>query len=107
MCSKNPSTALLADSPARLSFTMREDTKPLVAVIHSLNLPTPSVIAKQSCILSTSAKNSEIRRFFVLKPTKTGKNRKKPVETVEIKLTKRLKRLKVNCGTVLPNPHEY
>jgi hypothetical protein len=32
---------------------------------------------------------------------KTYKNRKKPVETEEIWLTKRLERLKVNCGTVL------
>jgi hypothetical protein len=36
-----------------------------------------------------------------LKPDKTNKNRKKPVETEEIWLTKRLERLKVNCGTVL------
>jgi hypothetical protein len=32
---------------------------------------------------------------------KTEKNRKKPVETEEIWLTKPLERLKVNCGTVL------
>jgi hypothetical protein len=34
---------------------------------------------------------------------KTEKNRKKPVETVEIGLTKRVERMKVNCGTVLRN----
>jgi hypothetical protein len=32
---------------------------------------------------------------------KTGKNRKKPVETEELWLTKRSERMKVNCGTVL------
>ena len=32
---------------------------------------------------------------------KTKKNRKKPVETVEMSLTKRVERMKVNCGTVL------
>ena len=32
---------------------------------------------------------------------KTEKNRKKPVETEENRLTKRPERLKVNCGTVL------
>src|ERR1700730_5512499 len=32
---------------------------------------------------------------------KTGKNRKKPVETAEFRLTKRSERMKVNCGTVL------
>jgi hypothetical protein len=32
---------------------------------------------------------------------KTDKNRKKPVETEEMWLTKRTERLKVNCGTVL------
>jgi hypothetical protein len=32
---------------------------------------------------------------------KTEKNRKKPVETEEKRLTKRLEKLKVNCGTVL------
>jgi hypothetical protein len=32
---------------------------------------------------------------------KTGKNRKKPVETEEFRLTKRSERMKVNCGTVL------
>jgi len=32
---------------------------------------------------------------------KTGKNRKKPVETVEMSLTKRVERMKVNCGTIL------
>ena len=32
---------------------------------------------------------------------KTAKNRKKPVETEELWLTKRLERMKVNCGTVL------
>jgi Bacterial nucleoid DNA-binding protein len=35
------------------------------------------------------------------KPDKTGENRKKPVETKEIRLTKRLEKPKVNCGTVL------
>jgi hypothetical protein len=34
---------------------------------------------------------------------KTGKNRKKPVETKEMSLTKRLEKLKVKCGTVLRN----
>jgi hypothetical protein len=32
---------------------------------------------------------------------KTKKNLKKPVETVEMGLTKRAERMKVNCGTVL------
>jgi hypothetical protein len=32
---------------------------------------------------------------------KAKKNRKKPVETKEMGLTKRSERLKVNCGTVL------
>jgi hypothetical protein len=32
---------------------------------------------------------------------RTEKNRKKPVETGEIWLTKRSERMKVNCGTVL------
>ena len=32
---------------------------------------------------------------------KTEKNRKKPVETEEIGLTKSAEKLKVNCGTVL------
>jgi hypothetical protein len=32
---------------------------------------------------------------------KTGKNRKKPVETEERILTKRSERMKVKCGTVL------
>lgn len=32
---------------------------------------------------------------------RTEKNRKKPVETEEIWLTKRSERMKVNCGTVL------
>jgi hypothetical protein len=35
------------------------------------------------------------------KPDKTNKNRKKPVETKEIPLTKARKESKVNCGTVL------
>jgi hypothetical protein len=35
------------------------------------------------------------------KPYKTRKNRKKPVETEEIRLTKRSEKPKVNCGTVL------
>jgi hypothetical protein len=34
-------------------------------------------------------------------PHKSEKNRKKPVETEENRLTKRSERLKVNCGTVL------
>jgi len=34
-------------------------------------------------------------------PDKTDKNRKKPVETEEIRLTKSSEKLKVNCGTVL------
>jgi hypothetical protein len=45
--------------------------------------------------------------FWIRFGTKTGKNRKKPVETKEIGLTKRLKRLKVNCGTVLSDPREH
>ena len=32
---------------------------------------------------------------------KTDKNRKKPVETEEMRLTKRVEKLKVKCGTVL------
>jgi hypothetical protein len=48
--------------------------------------------------------NSGILR---VKSRKTGKTRKKPVETEEIELTKRWKRLKVNGGTVSPNPHEH
>jgi hypothetical protein len=32
---------------------------------------------------------------------KTEENLKKPVETEEMELTKRMERLKVNCGTVL------
>jgi hypothetical protein len=36
-----------------------------------------------------------------LNSDKTDKNLKKPVETEENRLTKRLERLKVNCGTVL------
>jgi hypothetical protein len=32
---------------------------------------------------------------------RTEKNQKKPVETEEIRLTKRSERMKVNCGTVL------
>jgi hypothetical protein len=36
-----------------------------------------------------------------LKPNKTKKNRKKPVETEEIVLTKSAEKPKVNCGTVL------
>jgi hypothetical protein len=35
------------------------------------------------------------------KPDKTRKNPKKPVETEEIRLTKRSEKPKVNCGTVL------
>jgi hypothetical protein len=35
------------------------------------------------------------------KPDKTGKTLKKPVETEEIRLTKRSEKPKVNCGTVL------
>jgi hypothetical protein len=40
-------------------------------------------------------------------PHKTEENQKKPVETEENRLTKRPEKLKVNCGTVLRNPHEY
>jgi hypothetical protein len=40
-------------------------------------------------------------RKMYLFSNKTEKNRKKPVETKEIELTKRVERLKVNCGTVL------
>ena len=36
-----------------------------------------------------------------LNSNKTEENLKKPVETEENRLTKRLERLKVNCGTVL------
>jgi hypothetical protein len=36
-----------------------------------------------------------------LNSDKTDKSLKKPVETEENRLTKRLERLKVNCGTVL------
>jgi hypothetical protein len=53
-------------------------------------------------------KNGEMQGIFgfscgkmCLNPNKTDKNRKKPVETEEIWLTKPLERLKVNCGTVL------
>jgi hypothetical protein len=35
------------------------------------------------------------------KPHKTAKNRKKPVETKEIRLTKPSEKTKVKCGTVL------
>lgn len=35
------------------------------------------------------------------KPDKTEENPKKPVETEEIRLTKRSEKPKVNCGTVL------
>jgi hypothetical protein len=35
------------------------------------------------------------------KTNKTGKTQKKPVETEEIRLTKRAEKPKVNCGTVL------
>jgi len=34
-------------------------------------------------------------------PHKSDENLKKPVETEELWLTKRLERMKVNCGTVL------
>jgi hypothetical protein len=40
-------------------------------------------------------------RKMYLFSNKTEKNRKKPVETEEMELTKRAERLKVNCGTVL------
>ena len=43
----------------------------------------------------------EFMRKMYLFSNKTKKNRKKPVETKEIELTKRSERLKVNCGTVL------
>jgi hypothetical protein len=36
-----------------------------------------------------------------LNSNKTGKNRKKPVETEEIRLTNLSEKPKVNCGTVL------
>jgi hypothetical protein len=52
-------------------------------------------------------KTGENYSFFPAQSRKTEKNRKKPVETEEIELTKRLKKPKVNCGTVLPNPHEH
>jgi hypothetical protein len=35
------------------------------------------------------------------KSNKTWKNRKKPIKTEEISLTKSSERMKVNCGTVL------
>jgi len=41
------------------------------------------------------------------KPLKTGKNRKKPVETQQNTLTKLAEKPKVNCGTVSPHPHEH
>jgi hypothetical protein len=41
------------------------------------------------------------RGEMYLNLNRTEKNRKKPVETEEIWLTKRLERMKVNCGTVL------
>jgi hypothetical protein len=44
---------------------------------------------------------SEFMRKMYLFSNKTEKNRKKPVETEEMELTKRAERLKVNCGTVL------
>jgi len=40
-------------------------------------------------------------RTMCLIPDKTEKNRKKPVETEEIRLTKLAEKRKVNCGTVL------
>ncbi|WP_433967298.1 hypothetical protein [Tunturiibacter gelidiferens] len=43
----------------------------------------------------------EFMRKMYLFSNKTEKNRKKPVETEEMELTKRAERLKVNCGTVL------
>jgi hypothetical protein len=44
---------------------------------------------------------AEFMRKMYLFSNKTEKNRKKPVETKELELTKRAERLKVNCGTVL------
>jgi hypothetical protein len=44
---------------------------------------------------------------MVQKPAKIGKTRKKPVETLENTLTNPAEKLKVNCGTVSPHPHEY
>ena len=41
------------------------------------------------------------RGEMYLNLNRSEKNRKKPVETEEIWLTKRLERMKVNCGTVL------
>ena len=41
------------------------------------------------------------------KPNKTKKNQKKPVETEQIRLTKRAEKTKVNCGEVSPDPHEH
>jgi len=41
------------------------------------------------------------------KSNKTKKNRKKPVETAQIPLTKRAEKTKVNCGTVSLDPHEH
>jgi hypothetical protein len=43
----------------------------------------------------------EFRPKMYLILNRTDKNRKKPVETEEIWLTKRSERMKVNCGTVL------
>jgi hypothetical protein len=40
-------------------------------------------------------------------PGKTGKTRKKPVETLENTLTNLSEKPKVNCGTVSPHPHEH
>jgi hypothetical protein len=54
------------------------------------------------------ALRKEFLRFFLVFShkkcpiaNKTGKNRKKPVETEEMWLTKRSERMKVKCGTVL------
>jgi hypothetical protein len=71
------------------------------------------VFAFCSCLsaIAVAVPNPKTKRFppqkchfsqqIYQKPSKNGKNRKKPVETEEIWLTKRSERMKVNCGTVL------
>jgi hypothetical protein len=48
-----------------------------------------------------AAKRVEWRRIFAETVPKTEQTQQKPVESGEMPLTKDLKRLKVNCGTVL------
>lgn len=56
---------------------------------------------------TSKPENRGIPSKFAVKPDKTGKNRKKPVETKENALTKFAEKPKVNCGTVSPHPHEH